>query len=64
MADSTDFPTIGDRIKFRATTRWGDKPATRKVNGFFQGMPTVRFGGCADFIVRPHEIIAIEEAPQ
>lgn len=48
---------IGDRITFRAATRWSDRKATRVVNGFFNGRPTVRFGGWADFVVRPEEII-------
>ena len=65
MATATttaDVPAVGDRIKFRACTRWDDKAATRKVNGFYQGMPTVRYGGCPNFIVRPHEIIAVQTA--
>jgi len=51
---------VGDRITFRAVTRWSDAAATRKVNGFYQGMPTVRFGGHPDFVVRPNEIMAVE----
>ena len=48
---------IGDRITFRAATRWSDKPATRVVNGFIAGNPTVRYGGWAQFIVRVDEIL-------
>ena len=63
---------IGDRITFRSPTRWSCVKATRKVNGFWKlyaddkctviaHWPTVRYGGYAEFIVRPHEIISIEE---
>lgn len=44
---------IGDRITFRAATRW----ASGKVNGFDSaGRPTVRYGGWKDFSVRLSEI--------
>lgn len=52
-------PDIGDRIVFRSITRWNDKIATRIVNGYVCGNPTVRFGGWRDFVVRPDEIVAI-----
>lgn len=47
---------IGDRIVFRAVTRHSDKSVTRKVNGFCNGEPTVRFHGWGNFIVHHHEI--------
>ena len=52
---------IGDRITFRAATRWASgkatRKATRKVNGFDSaGRPTVRYGGWKDFSVRLSEI--------
>ncbi len=50
---------IGDTIRFRAVTRWTDKAAVRKVNGFIDGKPTVRFGGWGQFIVQPREILEI-----
>ena len=49
---------VGDRIQFRAATRWSDKAVWRKVNGFIGDRPTVRFGGWGQFIVRPNEILA------
>ena len=62
MIDVYHDVQIGDRIKFRAITRWGDRPAWRKVNGFYGStqMPTVRFGGYATFVVRRPEIMEIE----
>lgn len=65
MPDTTDDRPInvGDRIRFKAVTRWGDKPATRKVVGFDSyGRPLVRFGGWDEFIVRRGEILAVEAA--
>lgn len=55
---------IGDRIKFKAATRWSHEAVWRKVNGLFPatGAVTVRYGGWADFIVRPWEIIEIDAA--
>ena len=51
---------IGDRIRFRAVTRWSDKPAVRKVVGFDQqGRPLVRFGGWPEFIVEPCEVLDV-----
>ena len=53
---------IGDRIKFLAPTRNNSRVAWRKINGFFDERPTVRFEGCGDFIVRRHEIIEVQSA--
>lgn len=54
---------IGDRIQFRAITRWSGVATWRKVNGFdSRGWPTVVFGGWRDFIVRPHEVLQVEQA--
>lgn len=52
--------SVGDRITFRAVTAWSGKAATRKVTGFVQGTPTVRFGGCNGFQVDWSEIIRVE----
>jgi hypothetical protein len=51
---------LGDRITFRAATRWSGAKVTRVVNGFYMGQPTVRYGGHAEFIVNHDEIIGIE----
>jgi len=52
---------IGDRIKFRAVTRWSAAAERRVVNGSMSsGSPTVRYGGHPEFIVRLHEIIEVE----
>ena len=59
----SDQIQIGDRIKFRAITRWSTAAVWRKVNGFWvDGRPTVRYGGWADFIVSHHEITEHEPA--
>ena len=47
---------VGDRITFKAATRYEFRKVTRIVNGFFHGQPTVRYAGSAAFIVRHHEI--------
>ena len=52
---------VGDRIRFRAATRWSDRLVWRQVNGFDHGRPTVRFGW-PQFIVRLHEITEVEKA--
>lgn len=52
---------VGDRIKFRAVTRWSSRAVWRKVNGFYQGRVTVRYGGWAGFVVRGHEILEVEK---
>ena len=51
---------IGDRIKFRALTRYSHETVWRKVNGFWNGCPTVRYQGYGDFVVRLEEILEIE----
>jgi hypothetical protein len=62
---SFDYPPIGsygigDRIKFRAATRWSDKAVIRKIVAIGDdGKPEVRFGGWSNFVVRPHEVIAV-----
>lgn len=54
---------VGDRIRFRAATRWSNAAVWRKVNGFWaNGMPTVRFGGWDNFVVQPGEILEVERA--
>lgn len=50
---------IGDTIRFRSVTRWSNKAATRKVNGFYGDCPTVRFGGWSQFVVHPREVLEI-----
>jgi len=54
---------IGDRIKFKAATRWNCGIVWRKVNGFWLGgpLPTVRYGGWPEFAVRLDEIIEVEK---
>lgn len=47
---------LGDKITFRAVTRGGAPKLTRIVNGFFNGRPTVRAHGYADFVVFLREI--------
>jgi hypothetical protein len=48
---------IGDRITFRAVTRFTGAEVTRKVRGFWHsGKPTVKYQGHADFIVNWDEI--------
>lgn len=47
---------IGDRIRFRAATLWTSSRATRVVNGFHQGCPTVRFGNWDNFVVLLSEV--------
>jgi hypothetical protein len=58
-----DTIQIGDRIKFRAVTRWSGAAVWRMVNGFYGELrrPTVRYGGHPNFIVENHEIIEIEK---
>lgn len=60
MTEPDPSPKIGDRIRFRAVTRWGDKPATRTVRALSAtGLPLVRFAGWVDFKVHPHEILEV-----
>lgn len=55
-----DAIKIGDRIKFRAITRWSGAAVWRIVTGI---QPvTVRYGGWGQFVVRPDEIIAVRSA--
>ena len=51
---------IGDRIKFRAVTRWSAAAVWRKVVAV--DPVQVRYGGYADFLVEPHEILEVERA--
>ena len=54
---------IGDRIKFFATCRWSTKSTWRKINGFwYNGMPTVRYAGCAQFVIHWDEITELQPA--
>ena len=48
---------IGDRIKFKAATRWNCGAVWRVVNGFWGDQPTVRYGGWSNFAVRLDEIV-------
>jgi hypothetical protein len=50
---------VGTRIKFKACTRWSNAKQVRVVNGFHRNLPTIRFGGWSDFVVRENEIISI-----
>lgn len=49
----------GQRITFKSPTRNGNVKATRIINGSFNGLPTCRFNGWDDFVVRKNEIIEI-----
>lgn len=60
MASNQDIH-IGDRIRFRAVTAWSGATVWRKVVGLaWDGVPLVRYGGWAEFRVRPHEILDVE----
>ncbi len=50
---------IGQRITFKSPTRSGNLKATRIINGTFGSLPTVRFNGWVNFIIRQNEIIEI-----
>lgn len=52
-------PEIGDRIVFKACTRYSFNKATRVVNGYYNGRPTVRYAGYAEFVVDAGEIIKV-----
>ena len=53
---------VGTKIEFKACTRWSSKKEIRIVNGFTRGgLPTIRFGGWSDFVLRENEIIRIIE---
>ena len=49
----------GKRITFKSPTRNGNIKATRIINGTFNGLPTVRFNGWVNFVIRQNEIIKI-----
>ncbi len=50
---------IGDYIIFKAQTRDSFRKVRRKVNGFYNGMPTVGYFGSCNFVVRYDEIIEV-----
>ncbi len=54
---------VGDRIKFKAATRWNCGAVWRKVNGFWMDtpQPTVRYGGWSNFAVRLGEVLEVEK---
>lgn len=47
---------IGDQIEFHAVCRYPTRRVRRIVTGFEFDLPTVRFAGCRDFLVRLSEI--------
>ena len=51
---------IGQKITFRSLTRDGNFKAQRIINGDFRGLPTVRFNGWSNFVIKEREIIEIE----
>ncbi len=53
-----EFKT-GQKITFKSPTRSGNIKATRIINGTFNGLPTVRFNGWVNFVIRQKEIIKI-----
>ena len=53
---------IGDRIIFKAQTRFSNEKVMRVVNGFYDGKPTVRYASWPNFIVNPNEISNIIKA--
>ncbi len=60
MNTFTSAAAIGDRIKFRVTTRDGTETVTRVVIGHTpNGGYEVRYHGYDSFIVRANEVIAI-----
>ena len=55
----------GDRIKFRAVTRWSSATVWRVVTGIDnEGRPEVRYGGWSHFLVHPKEVIEHRRAPK
>ena len=53
---------IGKRVVFRSLCRWNTAKATRIIRAVSpKNGPVVRFGGYADFTVRPYEVIEIIE---
>ena len=53
-----EFKT-GQIITFKSPTRSGNIKAKRIINGTFNGLPTVRFNGWSNFVIRQNEIIEI-----
>ena len=49
----------GQIITFKSPTRSGNVKAIRVINGTFNGLPTVRFNGWSNFVIRQKEIIEI-----
>jgi len=49
----------GQKITFKSPTRNGNVKAIRIINGTFNGLPTVRFNGWVNFVIRQNEIIEI-----
>lgn len=62
MTEATQIEP-GDRIRFRAATRWSEAAVWRKVVGMDGDSPLVRFGGYSEFLVHPHEVIEVQKAP-
>jgi hypothetical protein len=56
--EKTNFK-IGQTIIFKSPTRDGNFKAKRIINGNFKGLPTVKFNGWHDFVIRANEIIEI-----
>jgi len=56
--EELNFKT-GQTIVFKSPTRSGNFKAKRIINGSFKGLPTVRFNGWHDFVIRQNEIIEI-----
>lgn len=51
--------TLGQRITFKSPTRDGCIKATRVINGNFRGLPTCRFNGWSQFVIKENEVISI-----
>jgi len=56
--EKTNFK-IGQTIVFKSPTRDGNFKAKRIITGNFRGLPTVKFNGWHDFVIRENEIIEI-----
>jgi hypothetical protein len=56
--EELNFKT-GQTIVFKSPTRSGNIKAKRIITGSFRGLPTVRFNGWHDFVIRQNEIIEI-----
>lgn len=59
LADKKVQFKLGQRITFKSPTRDGCIKATRVINGVYNGLPTVRFNGWSEFVIRENEIINI-----